>query len=124
MKLQDNYTPEELRDEDEAISHSLTEEAMRTDFDLHPVLHREISSLLTMRGDMTVVEAYNEFADPEQQSLVEEKTINFDEDRIVILDGLRVVDGNHHLIAAHLTGRSIKTINLEDSENTSEPMSP
>ena len=48
------------------------------------------------------------------RATVKEKMRDFEEDRIIVLEGDRVLDGNHHLVAALQLGRPVLCIDLEE----------
>lgn len=115
MKLNEIYAPGDLDDEDEVIWHFLPdgEDLDLIDFGTRTVATAELGSLLMPDGMTPVIEAFEDFADPDQRELVEWKMANFDEDRVLVVSGLRVLDGQHHLVAAHRLGRAVTLLDLE-----------
>ena len=72
------------------------------------------STLKTMNEDSTVFQAYKDFATDDQKELVSHKKRLFDRDRIIVTSRNKVVDGNHHVIAAIELGKPILYIDLQD----------
>lgn len=72
----------------------------------------------TMQEDMTVFESYTNHAHKDQKEIVKDKMRSFDSDRIIVTSNNKVVDGNHHLIAAIKMNKPIKYINLQDPITT------
>lgn len=66
------------------------------------------------KSDRRSIKASFRYANAEQREVVSNKVSNFDENRIVVLDGNEIVDGNHHVLAAVRTERPIKYLNLAD----------
>lgn len=112
VKITDLYSPEELDDENEAIYHFVDPEDEHAVFSVQTLPPERVRMLRTMQGDMTVADAFEEHADPEQQDIVKAKAANFDASRIIVLKGNRVIDGNHHVMAAILTNHPIHYIDL------------
>lgn len=112
VKLSDLYDYDEFSDDSEAL-HDFTEES---DYDKSFVVKsmnpETAKKLQTFRDDMTVIDAYDDFATKEQKNLVKWKMRNYDNDRIVVIAGKTLVDGNHHVVAAILSGKPIKYIDL------------
>jgi len=72
------------------------------------------SQFKTMNEDSTILEAYENHAKDEQKEIVDYKMKYFDKDRIIITSNNKVVDGNHHLIAAIKLDKPILFINLQE----------
>jgi len=121
MRLTDIYTSGELDDEDEALFHAMSEEALEASFDVRDVPHDRLGDLMTMMGDMPVLQAFSDHASPDQEELVRWKMAHFDEERVIVLEGNRVIDGNHHLVAAHRSGRPVRTIDLAEIDCDPSP---
>ena len=127
MKLTDLYDLDELLDTRHHLGCILDSYGLKTadvDFDVHVIPHDRLSEITNWNG-ISILAAYKEFAHADQHALVQEKTQDFDTDRIVILDGkppsMTIIDGNHHVVAAILAGQEIKAINLSDDEPDPSP---
>ena len=66
------------------------------------------------RGDLTLWDAYERDASKKQKAIVARKAKSYDTNRVVVLDGTEIIDGNHHVIAAILTGNPILYVDLTD----------
>ena len=122
MKLTELYDLDELLDTRQHLGCILDSYGMKTadvDFEIHDIPHDRLSEILTWNGN-PILMAYEKFAHANQRTVVEEKIRDFDIDRIVILDGkppsMTIIDGNHHIVAAGLSGQGIRAINLSDDE--------
>ena len=73
---------------------------------------------MTMQEDMTVFESFVDNANKDQKEIVKDKMRSFDTNRIIVTSNDKVVDGNHHLIAAIKLDKPIKYINLQDPIET------
>ncbi|WP_411839872.1 hypothetical protein [Paracoccus sp. ME4] len=115
MKLTDILSPEELSDEDETLFHFLPEEdeIAEIDFGTREIEAADIPQLLMPDGVTPVIEAFDDFAEAEQRDLVACKMADFDEDRILVVKGMIVLDGQHHLVAAHRLGREVTVLDLD-----------
>lgn len=115
MKLIEIYQSGDLDDETEAIWNFLpAEEDMDLiDFGTRTIGADELGTLLMPDGMTPVLEAFEDFAEDEQRELVGWKMANFDEDRVLVVNGLCVLDGQHHLVAAHRLGREVTVLDLE-----------
>lgn len=60
-----------------------------------------------------IIDVYHDHAYDEQKELVQDKIDNWDEDKIVVMDGSIVVDGYHQVVAAILSNRAINYIDLD-----------
>lgn len=113
IKLSDIYTEKELWDEDEAIYHFVNEDDFDKDFEVQQMSAEQAKNLKTIKGDMTAFDAFMEFADEDQQSIVQYKIENFDPNRIVVVSGDHLIDGNHHVMAAISLGKPIYYIDVQ-----------
>jgi hypothetical protein len=114
MKLTDLYDQEMLDDESEFLCHHITEAALSHEFEVREMAHDQIANVTTPLGDMTVIEALETHADKDQRDFIEALANDFDRERIIVLDGMRAIDGNHHLAAAHLSGGQVRYIDLSE----------
>lgn len=112
-RLIDLYGEAELEDETETISHFVGPEDYEVALPIKTISAADLTKLRTAAGDMSVIEAFEEFAEPSQVKIVKEKMKAFEADRVIVLDGDRVIDGNHHVLAAYRHGRPVKAIDLE-----------
>jgi hypothetical protein len=65
---------------------------------------------LLINGE-NILDFYEDRAKPEQKKLVR-KYVRKDPGGVVIMDGDRIIDGHHRIVAAILAGRSVKYINV------------
>jgi len=123
MKLGDLYTNAELTDESEALFHCLSAEVEGFDFTSKLLAWDDIAILETWGGGEKLIASMRSHATPEQIELIKEKSQSFDADRCVVLEGPRVVDGHHHLIAAFQIQKDVSYIDLEEAypEAEAEP---
>ena len=112
VKLSDLYDYDEFMDTSEALHDFSDKSDYDKTFTVHEMSPESASQLKTCRDDTTVINSYKDFASKEQKSIVKDKMRNFDADRIVVIAGTTLVDGNHHVVAAILSGKPIKYINL------------
>lgn len=120
IRLTDIYTGAELMDETEMLGLAVCGNDFERDLRV-TLLSASGLATLTHR-DETVIELYEREATKSQRSLVKRKMKNFDEDRIVVVEGTDLIDGFHHVIAAHLLGRDVQVIDLcqDDPEDSPE----
>lgn len=114
VKLTDIYSDDELNDVSEVIHAYIDDDTISKEFTVRTLSAEEAKNLWTHRGDMSVIEAFKHFADKEQKTRVREKMKNFDPNRIVVLDGRKVLDGNHQVVAAILSDNEMKYIDIGD----------
>lgn len=112
IRLTDIYTHDALNDEGEALYHHISDDYEDAEFAVMDVPHAEISALLTPLGDMSVIDAFADLADAEAKDIVRAKMQDFDADRIIAVCQGRVIDGNHHVVAAWQAGRDLRAIDL------------
>ena len=62
------------------------------------------------------MKSYKLFASKEQRDIVKHKRKYFDNDRVIVVKGNIILDGNHHTVAAILSDKPIKYIDLNDIE--------
>ncbi|EPX83936.1 hypothetical protein Salmuc_01711 [Salipiger mucosus DSM 16094] len=121
MRLTDLYDMRDLDDDEEMLFHAVSDDALEFDFEVRTMPAGQITTVKTALGDLTVVEAMEALAEDWQHELIAFKRENFDEDRVVILEDDRIIDGNHHLVAAHLEGRDLRYIQLTDAPEPAPP---
>jgi nitrogenase subunit NifH len=102
----------ELWDEREYIS-NFSEHA-NDEFTVQIMPHAEIKKVMTNHGDKTVLQAFRDHAASWQKKLVADKVKNYDNTRIVVMNGNSIVDGNHHLVATYKAKKDLKFIDLEE----------
>lgn len=115
MKLTDIYTEDELNQEDELLFHVASDEALVFDFEVRTLSHASLAGVMTHRGDASVIDSMSLYATQEQLELIAHKVAHFDEARVLVMEGESLVDGNHHLAAAHRAGRDVFYIDLGQS---------
>lgn len=118
IKLTDLYDDDELRDETEALYNYVTEEDLIQDFTVKVMSPDEAKTYTTHRNDMTVYDAFVQFADRDQKILVRQKKQQYDTSRIIVVCNKTVVDGNHHLVAGILAKQPIRYIDLAEPDDT------
>lgn len=116
VKLTDLYTDHELNDENEALYNYVSEDDFNTEFEVKEMSYLDANKLKTLHGDMTVIEAFKDYADNDQKELVKYKMDHFDSNRIVVLSGNVVIDGNHQVVAAILSKKPVKYIAVDSCE--------
>ena len=82
----------------------------------------ELPRLVTPMGGAPLLEAFEDHARPAQRRIVAKKKKSFDEERVVVLSGTAVLDGQHHVVAAAQLGKPVRFIDLEAP--APEPSSP
>jgi hypothetical protein len=120
IKLTDLYDYDELNDESEILYHWITPESETQSFTIKTMQPNDIKNLTTHNNDMTILNAYKQFADKDQKKLVKYKSKNFDHNRIIVIANNTLIDGNHHAIAAILTNNPTKYINIYEQNNINE----
>jgi hypothetical protein len=115
VRLLDIYDERDLNDEEEALYHFVPENHDEMYYDVTEMDPDFFDRLISSGdGHSSVLQLFEDFADDDQKAIVADKVTNFNEDRIVVINGLIVVDGNHHLVAAKQLDRSIKVIDLDN----------
>ena len=114
VKLIDLYDEYELDDQREMLSNYVDTEDLDKDFTVHTMTPAQAKTYVTARDDMTVVDAYKQFANRDQKRLIRDKAKRYDADRIIVVFNHSVIDGNHHLMAGILANRPIKYIDLSE----------
>lgn len=118
VTLRQLYSDAELRDEQEAIFHRVDAADLDHKFVVHEMSPDQAKTYLTLRGDMTVVEAFQQFATKDQKRLVRYKVRHFDASRVIVTEDHCVIDGSHHLMAGVVAQRPIKYIDLAERPTT------
>jgi hypothetical protein len=114
IKLTDLYDEDELSDPREQLHSYVDENDLQKDFVVHEMTPAQALTYVTPRDDMTVYQAFRQFAGKEQKRFVRERAKNFDHSRIIVTINNTVLDGNHHLVVGILAKQSIKFINLAE----------
>lgn len=112
VRLTHLYSERDLNDEEEALYHHISKDYADAEFAVAEIPHDQLFALLTRLGDMSVIEAFEDLADPDSLDIVKDKVQDFDADRIIVLCEQRVIDGNHHVAAAFQSGRGVRSIDL------------
>lgn len=111
-KLSDLYDGYELNDESEAMYNYISEDMLDKEFLVQTASPTFLRKLKTFRNDITVFDAFKNFADKDQIDLVKYKMNNFDPNRIVIVANETLLDGYHQVIAAIMSNRLQKYIDI------------
>lgn len=119
MRLSEIYTQDEIDDVDGEIFLHVCEEELEADFTPFEIAADQVVELLATPMDR-LIDTW-EFAEDWQEALVEEKRLNFDADRPILLRGSLVVDGHHHAMVAILDGRPVRAIDLDEASPSPEP---
>ena len=114
ITLNDLYDWHELNDESETLYHWTSPPDHDIPFTVKTMQPNDLKKLTTSTGDMTILNAFNKFADQEQKQLVKDKIKNYDKNRIIIIANNTIIDGNHHTIAAILSNNPAKYIDIYD----------
>jgi hypothetical protein len=114
VTLHDLYDDHELYDESEQLYHWLNDDDLERSFQVQQMSAEQAKSLKTARNDTTVFNAFKDHATKEQKQLVKQKATNYDFNRIVVIAGDTVVDGNHQVIASIVSGNPLKYIDLHE----------
>jgi hypothetical protein len=118
-RLADLFTPDELWDETEVIGRlameygvSFWKKACAFPLPVKEAAPDHAANHWTNLGRPIKTAFRN--ATKQQRQLVAAKAAKFQSDRIVVLDGNQIIDGNHHIVAAIKAGQPIKYIDLAD----------
>jgi hypothetical protein len=122
MKLTDLYDEGQLTNEEELLFNFVDEDNLEQDFTVSTMEHAGLSKLLASDGASSVIAVYNDHATAVQRAIVGDNVKRFDEDRVVVVSGSYLIDGFHHVVAAHKLGLDVKFIDL--SEDPSLGMKP
>lgn len=82
--------------------------------------YAKIEDLKTIQGDMKVLDAFGQFAEPWQRKLVSDYRRSLRNNKlsgledVVLLDGDRVLDGNHRCVAAHQAKKDLRYVDATD----------
>ena len=105
---------EEVFDTSEIRSEFIDESDLEKEFTIKVMEPQVAKTIESSISNSTVWEVYNASSSNEQKKLVQYKVKNWDDDRIVLLMGKTLLDGNHHLIAGILSNNKIKYIDLSE----------
>lgn len=112
ITLHDLYDDHELHDESEQLYHWIDDEDLERNFQVKEMSADQAKTLKTARNDTTVFDAFNNHATKEQKRLVQSKAKQYDFNRIIVIAGNTVVDGNHQVVASILSNHLLKYIDL------------
>jgi hypothetical protein len=115
MNLADIYSEDELNYDAELIYNQIRDDILGFDFTVSSMDPEGIAALLAPDGASTVLGTFDNFADREQRELVLDNVEDFDTERVVVVTGRTLIDGYHHVIAAHKTRRSVPFIDLAEA---------
>jgi len=105
------YTPNELMDEKELISQYAPPIDWNIPLTIHTMHSDELKNL--ENSNANILNSFRN-ANKTQRDIVKRKIEHFDHERIVVLYGKEVIDGNHHIIAAIRAKKSIRYIDLSE----------
>jgi hypothetical protein len=114
--LNDLYDYDELNDETETLYHWTNPDQFNTPYQIQIMQPNQIKTLTTPNSDITVLDAYKQFATKEQKQLTKYKAKNYNHNRIIIIANNTIIDGNHHAIAAIISNNPVKYINIYEEE--------
>jgi hypothetical protein len=112
VRLTDLYDESELTDPSEFLHNYIDEDDLERDFMVFQMTPQEARAYQTARDDMSVFDAFRQFASKAQKQLVKDKRLRYDTNRIIVVINKTVVDGNHQLVAGILAKQPIKYIDL------------
>ena len=113
VTLLDLYTPRELMDTTEILHDYAPSMDWETPLNVSEMAWEKVYELKNIGGDK-IFDTFRDHATGAQKKIVAKKTKSFDANRIVVLSGDYVIDGNHHVIAAIIGKRTILYIDLAD----------
>lgn len=117
MEAAPDFDPE---DESEALFRHVEEGDEDISYGAVLIPHDELAELVGANSpdDMSVIEAFEAFATPASRAKVSSVMRADPFERIIIIrsegDQVRVIDGHHRVVAAHLAGRPLLAIDLSD----------
>lgn len=122
IKLSDLYSKDELYDESEILGFlgsefgsMYWEKAIEFSLQVKTMTSEEAElSLISWKHNDSLIDVFEERATKSQKKFVHNRMNDFDHDRIIVLNGYKVVDGNHHAVAAIKAGKPVHYVNLED----------
>lgn len=90
--------------------------ALDTAFTVREMALPEAGRLVGMDGETPVLELFRTLGRrSKSRAIVKEKMRDFEEGRIIVIEGDKVLDGNHHLVAALQLGRPVLVIDMDDA---------
>lgn len=113
MQLTDLYDARDLADEEEFLFHHVDEKDLSRDFEVQILEHHQLALLLHPDQTTRILDLYREHGDARAQDTVTRKMLDFDTDRIVLTRGQILIDGFHHVVAAHQLGHPVRTLDLD-----------
>lgn len=106
-----------LPDENELLWQYIGTGDLKTNLDVKRMIPQVLKQMLEMQYKVEDVEDILDRLEPEQiETLDNYKQSNLSNEIIVVYDG-KVIDGNHRALAAALTNKPIKYVDLEDLDN-------
>jgi hypothetical protein len=112
VSLTDFYDESELNDTSEALHEFVSEDDFNTKFTVRLANSDQLKTLKTHMGEDTVLDVFNDFATEEQKQIVQNKIDRWDSTRIVVIANQTLLDGYHQVIAAILSNRPQKYIDI------------
>lgn len=111
--ITDLYDTNELTEETEALAHACPPIYWDEPLTLRTMSASDAkNSIMAMIGNLTLWDAFERDASKKQKAIVNKKVKAFDHNRVVVLDGGAIVDGNHHVIAAIILDKPILYVDL------------
>ncbi|RYF09433.1 MAG: hypothetical protein EOO77_23835 [Oxalobacteraceae bacterium] len=115
MLITDLYDSDELMDESEALAHACSPMNWDDPLTVETMTAEEAKErVMARRGELSLWDAYQRDASKAQKAIVAKKAKAYDRERIVVLDGIDIIDGNHHVIAAILTNNPVLYVDLTE----------
>lgn len=111
VTIQDLYPDNEWDDENEAIYHFVDSEILDQKFTVKTMSAEQAKEYTTGNGEY-IMDIFEQYAETWQRKLVQNKIKNWDNDRIIVVDGKIVIDGNHQIVAGILANKPIKFIDI------------
>lgn len=124
VSLLDLYTASELTDETELLGRlGLGSMYWKVKIPVRIMSPEDARECVNAR-DEPIFDAFTHYATKRQRQLVDRYARDYDHDRIIVLEGDTVIDGNHHLIAAILANQPVRYIDLTDLEEAMKEQFP
>lgn len=117
IRLIDIYSPSELSDESEVIAHEVSPMEWDQPLTVKTMTPDEAKRVESRHPGLSLIDSYTKDASKKQKKIVADKIAKYDEERIVVLSGDTIIDGNHHVIAGILGGKPILYVDLAEWED-------
>lgn len=110
----DDYSA--LDDDSELINQFVSPSDYSIPMPLKEMSPTEAANRLRLDGE-PIMDVYGEHATDDQKEIVQDKIDRFDKNRVVVLNGNMVLDGNHHVVAAIISGKPFKYVDIQEMED-------